>query len=185
MVPITALWLPIVLSAVAVFVVSSLSHMVLKLHAKDWVKLPNEDATLDFIRNAPIPPGQYMFPNCGHSKDMGSPEMKAKFERGPIGHMTILAAGGVNMGRSLLQWFLLALAVSAGAGYVAGIGLPADAPGVDVFRATAAVALLAHGAASVTDAIWKGVRWGVAAKFLIDAVLYSLATGAIFAWLWS
>ena len=185
MVPITALWLPILLSAVAVFVVSSLSHMVLKLHAKDWVKLPNEDATLEHIRTAPIPPGQYMFPNCGSHKDMDSPEMKAKIAKGPIGHMTILPPGGISIGRSLLQWFLLALAVSAGAGYVAGIGLPASAKSVDVFRATAAVALLAHGAASVTDAIWKGVRWGVAAKFLVDAVLYALATGAVFAWLWS
>lgn len=184
MVPLATLWLPILLGAVAVFLVSSFVHMVFRIHAGDWRKLPDEDRTLDTLRAAAIPPGQYMFPNCGSPKDMGTPEMKAKLERGPVGHMTVLPPGGFNMGRSLLQWFLLSLVVSAGAGYVAGIGLGADASTTDVFRATATVAFLAHGTAAVTDGIWKGARWGVAAKFLFDALLYSLATGAVFAWLW-
>ena len=38
------LWLPIVLSAVGVFVASSLIHMLFKWHNRDYRKLPNEDA---------------------------------------------------------------------------------------------------------------------------------------------
>ena len=184
MVPLTELWLPILLSAVAVFVVSSLIHMAIPIHRGDWAKLPNEDQTLETLRAAAIPPGQYMFPNCGSPKEMGTPEMKAKLERGPAGHLTVLPPGGCSMGRSLVQWFLLAIAVSAGAAYVAGIGLGAGARATDVFRVTATVALFAHGTAAMTDAIWKGTRWSVAAKFLFDGLLYALATGAVFAWLW-
>ena len=184
MVHLTALWLPVLVSAVAVFVVSSLVHMALKIHKSDWAKLPDEDRTLDALRGAGIPPGMYMFPNCRSQEEMASPEMTAKFQRGPVGHMTLLPPGGYAIGKSLLQWFVLALVVSAGAGYVTGIGLPAGAPKVDVFRATAAVAFIAHGSSGVIDSIWKGVRWSVAAKFVFDALLYSLATGAVFAWLW-
>jgi len=36
MVPIMALWLPILLSAVFVFIISSIIHMVLKYHQNDF-----------------------------------------------------------------------------------------------------------------------------------------------------
>ena len=39
-----ALWLPIVLSALLVFVVSAIIHMVLKYHNRDYKQLPNEVA---------------------------------------------------------------------------------------------------------------------------------------------
>ena len=40
MVPVTSLWLPIVLSGVLVFVASSLIHMVLGYHKGDYRALP-------------------------------------------------------------------------------------------------------------------------------------------------
>ena len=43
MLTLASLWLPIVLAAVAVFVVSSLIHMVFRWHASDYRKLSNED----------------------------------------------------------------------------------------------------------------------------------------------
>ena len=43
MVSISALWLPILLSAVIVFVASSIIHMVLPVHRGDYRKLPEED----------------------------------------------------------------------------------------------------------------------------------------------
>lgn len=43
MVPLTALWLPILLSAVIVFVASSIMHMLLPYHQGDYQKLPDED----------------------------------------------------------------------------------------------------------------------------------------------
>ena len=42
MVTLASLWLPILLSAVAVFIASSLVHMVLKYHDSDYPGLPSE-----------------------------------------------------------------------------------------------------------------------------------------------
>ena len=50
MVPIHALWLPILLSAVIVFIVSSIIHMALPVHKSDYRKLPDEEKALDALR---------------------------------------------------------------------------------------------------------------------------------------
>lgn len=46
MVPLTALWLPILLAAVIVFFASFTMHMVLPYHKSDYQKLPDEDKLL-------------------------------------------------------------------------------------------------------------------------------------------
>jgi hypothetical protein len=46
----TALWLPILLSAVLVFVASSIIHMASRWHSGDWRRFSNEDAMLDALR---------------------------------------------------------------------------------------------------------------------------------------
>jgi len=43
MVPLTTLWLPILVSAVVVFVASSIMHMVLAYHKSDYRRLPDEE----------------------------------------------------------------------------------------------------------------------------------------------
>jgi hypothetical protein len=58
MVPITALWLPILLSAVIVFVASSILHMVLPYHKSDYRKLPEEDKVMDALRAAGVTAGR-------------------------------------------------------------------------------------------------------------------------------
>ena len=45
------LWLPILLSAVFVFVASSVLHMVLPIHKGDYKKPPGEDAVLESMRD--------------------------------------------------------------------------------------------------------------------------------------
>ena len=50
MVSILSLWAPILLAAVLVFVGSSVIHMVLKYHAKDFQKAPDEDGVMDALR---------------------------------------------------------------------------------------------------------------------------------------
>ena len=49
MVGIVSLWLPIVLSAVLVFLFSSVVHMVLKYHRTDYAQLPGEAGILAHI----------------------------------------------------------------------------------------------------------------------------------------
>ena len=60
MVSVMSLWLPIVVSAVLVFVVSSIIHMVLRYHRGDWRAMPNEDGVMEAVRRFGIPPGDYL-----------------------------------------------------------------------------------------------------------------------------
>lgn len=182
MTPLADLWLPILLSAVFVFVASSLIHMVIQWHKGDYRKLANEDPVLDALRQHGVAPGQYMFPCPASMKDMGSPEMLAKYQRGPVGTLLVRPAGAVNIGTALGQWFVLTLVLSVIVAYVTGLARGPGAP--DVFRIASAVALPAYAFASVDSSIWKGVSWATTAKFVVDGVIYALATGATFAWLW-
>ena len=184
MVPLLDLWLPTLLSAVFVFVVSSVVHMVVQWHKNDMKKLPQEDQILATLRSHGLSAGMYMFPACGSMKDMGTPEMQAKLKQGPIGHLTLRPAGGFSMGPSLAQWFVLSLFISACAGYVAGMVLGPGADTTTVFRLTATAALLGYACSTLQDSIWKAVPWSTSAKFVFDGLLYALATGGTFAWMW-
>jgi len=63
MVPLTALLLPILLSAVIVFVASSLIHMVLKYHQSDYRPPPRGgQAFLPALRPAGLDAGSLSFP---------------------------------------------------------------------------------------------------------------------------
>src|SRR5262245_59908031 len=103
-VSIVSLWLPILLSAAMVFVVSSLIHMVLGYHAGDWRKLPNEVAVLDALRRLNIPPGDYLAPRPDSMAAMKTPEFQAKMQAGPL-LVTTVRHGPSSMGRSLALWF--------------------------------------------------------------------------------
>jgi hypothetical protein len=183
--PLLSLWLPILLSAVVVFVISSLIHMVLQWHASDYNSLPNEDAVRAALRAGQPAPGRYVLPHCKDMKDMGSETMKQKYVEGPVGHLTILPNGAPNMGKYLGQWFLLTLAVSAVAGYLA-----ARIYGLDHTYARAAaklvgaVTFIAHGFGTISESIWMGRPWSTSGKFLADSALYAVGSGLVFLWLW-
>jgi hypothetical protein len=178
------LWLPILLAAVFVFVVSSLVHMVLQYHKNDYVMLPSEDKVLDAMRAAGVQPGSYRFPCANSMKEMCTPEMTAKMVRGPVGSMTVIPSGPMSMGKALFQWFVLCIVICFFTAYIGGLSLGHGAAFMQVFRVTTTVAFLGFGFNSACDSIWKGVSWGITAKFILDGILYSLAAGATFAWLW-
>lgn len=184
MVTIAALWLPILLSAVFVFIASSIIHMATPMHASDWQKLDDEDKLLDALRSQQAGPGMYMFPRSESMSDMCSPEMMKKFEQGPVGFLTVKPAGPPSMGASLTAWFLHTILIGAITAYVAGIGLAPGADYMTVFRLTGAVAILGYGFADVPSSIWKGQPWGVTFKFFIDGAIYGLVTAGTFGWLW-
>ena len=78
MVSIPSLWLPIVLSAVFVFLVSWVTHMLLTYHRSDYAKLPDEDAIMAAMREAGVQPGNYFTPWGDGPKDMANPEWQEK-----------------------------------------------------------------------------------------------------------
>ena len=75
MTELSVLWIPILLSAVIVFVVSSIIHMASPWHKSDYPRMPNEDKAMDALRPLAIPPGDYMVPRPSSTKEMRSPEL--------------------------------------------------------------------------------------------------------------
>jgi hypothetical protein len=184
MTSLAALWLPILLSAVFVFMVSSVIHMVLQLHKSDFKKLPDEDAVRDALRKAAPAPGQYMIP-CGESmKAMSDPEFLDKLKAGPVGVLIMRPNGVWSMGPALLKWFVFSLIVGVFCAYLAAIH---NGPGADfapIFQVTGAVAFLGYVFSQVHEWIWKSLPTATMIRFAIDGVIYALVTAATFAWLW-
>ncbi len=184
MVSIPALWLPILISAVIVFVASSIIHMVLPYHKSDYRKLPEEDKMLDGIRAAGVTPGRvYHFPFCTH-KDMKSPEVVEKMKRGPVGLLTVMPSGAPAMGKFLTQWFFYCLVIGVFVAYLTGRTLSAGTEYLEVFRVAGTTAFLGYAAAQIQDSIWKGQTWGVTFKHVFDGLIYGLLTAGTFGWLW-
>src|SRR5258707_8676650 len=117
MVALSALWLPIVLSAVIVFVASSIMHMVLPYHRSDYRQLPEEDKLLAALRAAGLQRGLYRFPFCTH-KEMKSPAAIEKFKQGPVGMLTVFPSGPPAMPKFLGMWFAYCLIIGFFASYL-------------------------------------------------------------------
>src|SRR5258708_16504717 len=90
MVALHSLWLPILLSSVIVFLVSSIIHMALPWHKSDYPKVPNEDKVMEALRPFAIPPGDYMIPRPASAQDMRSPEFLQKRRKGPVMVLTVM-----------------------------------------------------------------------------------------------
>ena len=180
----TELWLPILLSAVFVFVVSSIFHMVIPIHKGDFKKLPGEERVLAEMRAQGLRPGSYAFPCCESMKDMGSPEMIEKCKLGPVGFMIVMPNGPCNMGKSLVFWFIYSLIVGVLAAHAATVGLQRGAGFGPVFHLVGAAAILGYAIGALPESIWKGQKWSITLKFVFDGLVYGLVTGATFAWLW-
>lgn len=182
MVPVTSLWLPILLSAVIVFVVSSLIHMVLSYHRSDFGRLPSEDAVMDALRSAP--PGDYMFPWAGGPSAMKDPTFIEKRKRGPVGVLTLLKPAPPTMGPYLARWFVYCLVVGIFAAYIAGRAVGPGAPYRSVFRFAGCTAFIGYALAYWQNSIWYGRKWSTTFKVTIDGLIYGLLTGGTFGWLW-
>src|SRR5690349_19696141 len=119
MVGISALLLPILLSAVIVFVASSLLHIVLTYHRSDYQKLPNEDAVGAAIRAGNAAPGQYLIPHMSMT-EMRSAEGIEKFKKGPVAMLFVRQSGAPGMGKNLVQWFVYSVVIGVFVAYVTG-----------------------------------------------------------------
>lgn len=184
MVAIHALWLPILLSAVIVFVASSIIHMVLPVHKSDYRKLPDEAKVLDTLRTTGITPGrEYRFPYCT-AKEMKSPENMEKLKRGPVGLLVVMPNGVMNMGKFLGEWFIYCVVVSIFAAYLTGRTRAPGTEYLEVFRVAGCTAFIGYSLAQAQNSIWRGVTWGVTLKHMLDGLIFGLLTGGTFGWLW-
>ncbi len=184
MVPVLSLWLPILLSAVIVFLVSSLIHMVLGYHRTDFRKVPSEDQVMDALRGFGIPPGDYVIPCAGSSKEMGSPEFIEKTTKGPVAFMTVIPSGPPAMGKSLVQWFIYCVVVGLFAAYIGGRAVGPGADYLAVFRFTGCTAFVGYALALWQNSIWYRRAWSTTLKSTFDGLVYGLLTAGTFGWLW-
>jgi hypothetical protein len=184
MVRLMVLWMPILLSAVFVFLASWIIHMFLPYHRSDYKKMPSEDDVMDAIRRFNVPPGDYMVPRAGSPSAMRDPAFLEKLKKGPVFLATIFPSGGFGMGKQLLQWFVYCLVVSVFAAYVAGRALPAGAPYLHVFRFAGVTAFTCYGIALWQDSIWYRRSWATTFKSNVDSLIYGMLTAGTFGWLW-
>ena len=184
MVPVMSLWLPIVLSAVIVFVASSIIHMVLKYHSTDFRRAPKDEELQDALRGFSIPPGDYIVPCPEGSAGMKDPKYQEMVKKGPVVLMTVFPSGGFNMGASLGMWFVFCLVVSVFAAYVTGRAVTAGTPYLTVFRFAGVTAFAGYVLASWPNTIWYRRSVGTQIKLTFDGLVYALLTAGTFGWLW-
>ena len=184
MVPLSSLLLPTLVSAVIVFVASSIIHMVLPFHRKDMLKLAKEDELLDALRRLDIPAGDYCAPHPGSPEGMKQPEFQDKMKKGPVVLMTVAPGAPMSMTGNLVNWFLYSIVISLFAGYVASRAVPVGAPYLQVFRFVGATAFLGYAGALWQMAIWYRRGLGTTIRSTIDGLLYAALTAGTFGWLW-
>ena len=184
MVSVASLWLPVLLSAAIVFVVSSVIHMVLTYHRSDSGPLPDEAGVADALRPLEIPTGDYVIPHAADSKTMASAEYAERTKNGPVAFITVLPSEPLGMGKSLALWFGYSVVVGALAGYVAGLTLGPGAEYGTVFRVVSTVAFAGYSLAILQNSIWWHRNWGYTLKTMFDGLVYALLTGGAFGWLW-
>lgn len=184
MVPLTSLLVPILVSAVIVFVASSIIHMLLRYHWSDVDTVPNEAGVMESLRRFNIPPGNYMMPRPVSPKDMKDPAFEEKRKQGPVALLTVLPAGPISMGKNLAQWFVYCAVIALFAGYVASRTLPPGALYLAVFRVVGTVAFIGFAGGLWQESVWWSRKWSTTLKATIDALIYALLVAGTFGWLW-
>jgi hypothetical protein len=179
-----ALWLPIVLSAVLVFVASSLIWNVLAAHKWHIRALPDEAGAREALGKQGLAPGQYAIPYAGGSAAMKDPAFIEKLEKGPVAVLVVRPSGKPNMGQFLGQWFVYLLFVSSFVAYVCGQTLASGEEYMQVFKVAGSVAFAAYSFGLIPSAIWWGRPWKSAFKEFADGIVYALLTAGCFGWLW-
>ena len=183
MVPVMSLLLPIAVSAVIVFIVSALFHMVLPHHKGDFKKLPSEDAARSAL-GGDIAPGDYMMPFAATNAERSAEAHKQKMMDGPVALVTVRARGPMTMGKELGLWFVYCLVVGVFAAYIAGRTLAPGAHYLSVFRFVGATAFFCYAVGQWQDSIWFSRPWSTTLKNTFDGLVYALLTAGTFGWLW-
>jgi len=179
----SALWLPILLSAVIVFIASSIMHTVLTYHKSDCHQLPEEDKLIAAMHSAGLQRGFYMFPYC-LPKNMKSPAMLEKYKQGPVGTITVFPTGLPAIPKFMALWFGYCLIISLFVAYLTGHTVAHGASYPVVFRVAGTAGFMAYGLGNLANSIWKGQPWGMTIKEVIDGLIYGLLTAGVFGWLW-
>lgn len=206
----THLWLPIVVSGVAVWIVSAIGWMAIGHHKRDRDAIPGgaagEQDFMDTITRLNIRPGNYGFPDFCQADNLPPKEkraaQKALYDKHPQGLLRVW--GPTNMGANMLLTLVFYFVTSAFIAYLGWAALPhhaaaapaaATIPGAEtvaagssmfwkVFQVLGVAGILAYCFAGFPNDLWFQKKRRAMAMDWLDGVIFGLVTGAIFAWLW-
>ncbi len=180
-----SLWLPILLSAVAVWFLATILGMALPHHKQDWIGLPasDEDGFMDYLRKSGIKPGNYLFPDFRTSAQLKSAKVEKALQEGPVGHLSVWKTP-VTMGDKMLGAFVVYLVVSILIAYLTRVALPSTAPFAKVFQIAGTAGILAYSFSFIPNALWFGAYKRTIVASIFDGIICGFVTGAIFAWRW-
>lgn len=184
MTEVTALWLPILLSSVFVFIASSIIHMAPLWHKNDYPAVPDEDSVMNSLRPFNIAPGEYMIPRAKNMADSKTSEFNEKLNQGPVMMITVFPNGPFNMGKNLIQWFIFIVIVGIFVAYITGLALPEGATYLEVYRIAGATAFVGYSLSIWQMTIWGNRSVGMNIKSTVDGAIYSLLIAGTFGWLW-
>ncbi|HUL59778.1 MAG TPA: hypothetical protein VLU43_10910 [Anaeromyxobacteraceae bacterium] len=176
------LWLPILASAVLVFVLSAATHMVLPWHKDEWGRIADQEKVQAALGG--LAPGLYAFPAAPGQRQQMTKEWMDRWAKGPSGWLTVAAPSPISMGRNLGLSFLVFLGVSFVVAYVAAHALGPAPHYRAVFRIVGTVGVLSYAVGPVFNSIWYSRPWRAYAADLLDALIYGLAMAGVFGWLW-
>lgn len=176
------LWLPILLSAAAVWVASAVVWMALPHHKGDWKAMPDEGKFFSALESLNLPPGNYGFPDCKSKEKRNSPEVKARWEAGQVGLLSVW--GKVSMARNMVVTFIVYLAISLFVAYIAQLAVKPGAGFKEVFQVAGAAGVLGYAFGHIPGSVWFGAYPRAILMCVIDGIAYGLITGAIFAAMW-
>lgn len=178
------LWLPILISGVAVFVLSAVGWMAVNHHAKDQRSLPDAKPLLDALEAMKVQPGVYMFPGAfGHSGEEQKAAAQAEMFNKPTGIIRIWSMP--NMGANMLSSLAVYLVISVFIAYLGWSAFGATGKSfAELFKVLGTAGVLAYSFAFIPNDIWFQNSRRATALCVIDGVIYGLTTGAIFAAMW-
>lgn len=175
------LWLPMIVSAVFVFITSCVLWMASPLHKQDF-KDPGdgEGPLLECLRRPCFEPGVYFVPwTKGWPKD---PEAVEKRDRGPWALVTVVPKP--NFRANCAAWGVHQLVVAMLVAYALSLTFHTGSHWMSIARSAATIGLLAHGGYAVPLSIWHGLPWKQLPGRLLDAAVYTALTAGTFAWFW-
>lgn len=178
---IVTLWLPILVSAIVMFIAGSVIWMAMPWHKSDWSKTADEEAVREALRSTK--PGMYTVPNVTDRADFEKPDVKQKLIEGPQAFITVVPAGMPKMGGKLVLMFAYNLLIAIMCAYFVSRTAAPDADYLSIFRIAGTVAFVSYGAAYIQESVWFGRQWSMTAKNILDALIYAVLTGGIFGWL--
>lgn len=173
------LWLPILITGVALFLASTVAWTVLPHHELDFSPLPDEDKLMEVVKSQNVPPGAYMFPYMTHAQAK-DPDRISKYAAGPRGKMVVWAMP--NMGKNLLLTFVFFLLVATVAAYISWEALQGQTVTfLKAFQIVGAIGVLTFASSGQLNAIWFPRR---TLMDFIDGIVYGVLMGLVFALCW-